>query len=330
MRRTSVLATLVTASVITAAIAARSPQPPTQGNARQGGPGRGPAPPPSAAALAVDKLRDNLYVIRGADPASFSGGNTAVFVRADGITIVDTKVPGWGPPLIAKVKELSQKPITTIINTHTHFDHVGGNADFPQPVEIVVQENTARLMKEDNPVTGLPPGIEQPKMFKDSPRGLATRTFKDRMTLGGGNDRVELYYFGRAHTGGDAFVVFPSLRVMHSGDAFAAKGVPIMDANNGGSGVDYAATLSKAAKLPNIDTVITGHAPTTMTMADIQEYADYNREFVEHVRATKKAGKTVDDAANWTVPERFRKNGYAQPMPMALMSNAQVVWNELK
>ena len=188
----------------------------------------------------------------------------------------------------------------------------------------------ARLMKENNPVTGLnlPP---QANIFKDSGgRGLPTRTFKDKLTLGKGNDRVELYYFGRAHTGGDAFVLFPALRVLHSGDAFAAKGVPIMDANNGGSGVEYADTLGKAAKLPNVDTVITGHAPVQMTMADVQEYADYNRAFVDFVRATKKAGKTVDEAANWTVPERFLKSGYTQPMPVVVKSNAQVVWNEIK
>jgi glyoxylase-like metal-dependent hydrolase (beta-lactamase superfamily II) len=328
MRRGFVLGMLVIGALLAVGLAARQQQSPAPGGGR-GGPGRGPEVPPSASALAAEKVRDNLYVIRSADPANFTGGNTAVFIRSDGVTLVDTKVPGWGMPLIAKVKELTDKPVTTIINTHTHFDHVGGNPDFAPTVEIVAQENTARLMKESNPVTGLQ--IVQPNIFKESGgRGLPTRTFKDRLTLGRGNERVELYYFGRAHTGGDAFVLFPSLRVLHSGDAFAGKGVPIMDANNGGSGVEYADTLSKAAKLPNVDTVITGHAPVQMTMADIKEYADYNREFVEHVRTVKKAGKSVDEAANWTVPERFLKNGYTQPMPMALRSNAQVVWNELK
>jgi hypothetical protein len=67
-----------------------------------------------------------------------------------------------------------------------------------------------------------------------------------------------------------------------------------------------------------------------MTMADVKEYGEYIREFVDAVRAARKAGKTVDDAANWKVPDRFLKNGYTQPMPMALRSNVQVVWNELK
>ena len=288
-----------------------------------------PTPPPDVKGLVADKVRDNLFVIRGSDPQAFVGGNTAVFIQANGVTLVDSKVPGWGQPLIEKVKELTSKPITTLINTHTHFDHTGGNPDFPATVEVVTHENTARYMKENNPVSGLT--IEVPDVFKNSGgRGLAKRTFKDWLTLGSGNDRVELHYFGRAHTGGDAFIVFPVARALHTGDAFPNKGVPIVDANNGGSGVDYADTIAKAAALSNIDTVITGHANTTLTMADVKEYAEFNRAFVEHVRAAKKAGQTVDQAIEWKVPERFLKSGYTQPMPNALRSNAQVVWNEIK
>jgi glyoxylase-like metal-dependent hydrolase (beta-lactamase superfamily II) len=184
-------------------------------------------------------------------------------------------------------------------------------------------------MPQGNPVTGLQG--TQPNAFKDSGgRGLPKRTFRDRLTLGTGNDRVELHYFGRAHTSGDAFIVFPVARVLHTGDAFPNKGNPIMDANNGGSGIEYADTIAKAAALPGIETVITGHAGTTMTMADVKEYSEYIREFVDGVRAAKKAGQTVNDAINWKVPERFLKNGYNQPMPMALQSNVQVIWNELK
>jgi cyclase len=150
------------------------------------------------------------------------------------------------------------------------------------------------------------------------------------LTLGSGNDRVELYYFGRAHTSGDAFIVFPAARALHTGDAFPNKAVPIMDASNGGSGLEFADTVAKAAALPNIDTVITGHENATVKMADVKEYADFNRAFVEHVRAAKKAGQSVEEAIKWTVPERFLKSGYNQPMPDALRSNAQVIWNELK
>ena len=76
---------------------------------------------------------------------------------------------------------------------------------------------------------------------------MPKRTFKDTMTLGKGNDQIELHYFGRGHTNGDAFVVFPALRVMHAGDIFSGKNIPLLDANNGGSGVEIGKTLAKAA-----------------------------------------------------------------------------------
>jgi len=296
-------------------------QPGRQGGAPGGG---GLQAPPSLAGLTTDKLKDNLYVIRG------GGGNTAVFVTADGVTLVDTKIYGWTPHLITRIKEITDKPVTRIINTHTHYDHTEGNPDFPATVEVVTHENTAKMMPEMKPPYGVT--LTDRNVFKDSNgRGLPKRTFKDEMTIGRGNDRIELRYFGRAHTSGDAFVIFPALRAMHTGDAFPNKGMPIMDMNNGGSGVAYADTLAKAAKVRDIDTVITGHNQTVLTTADIQTYSEFIRDFVATVRAAKKAGQSIDDVANaWKMPERFLKEGYAQNTQVArVKSNVEVLWKEL-
>lgn len=322
MKRAVVLGALLTVGVLVTAI-----------RAVHGVEGQGGQPTPSAADIQVDKVKDNLYVLRG------GGGNTAAFLTAAGVVLVDTKLVGWGQPIIEKLKELTDKPVTTVINTHTHFDHVGGNPDFPPTVEVVTHENTAPLMKEMRQVTGGPP---QPDVFKGGTGpGMPKRTFKDRLTLGEGDERIELRYFGRAHTGGDAWVIFPALRVMHSGDAFATKVVPIIDANNGGSGVDYPGTIAKAAALTDIDTVITGHNATTLTMHDLKTYGEFIGEFVQTVQAAKKAGKTIDDVVNsWTVSERFLKEGYRtpeehekltrQPMSARVRANAEVIWSEAK
>ena len=325
MKRGLVLGAIVVVGALLAAIGAAFA---TVGAAQQ---------TPSAASIQVDKVRDNLYVLRG------GGGNTAAFITTKGVTLVDAKLPGWGKPILEKLKEITDKPVTTIINTHTHFDHVGGNVEFPATVDVVTHENTAKLMQEMRPVTG---GPEQPNVFKEkNGLGLPKRTFKDRMTLGDGDERIELYYFGHAHTGGDAWVVFPALRAMHTGDAFALKIIPLIDANNGGSGVEYPQTIAKAAAtLKNIDTLITGHTPTTLTMADLKTYADFTREFVQTVQAAKKAGRTIDDVVNsWKTPEKFQKEGYLTPdqlqqltrQPLAsqtarLRANVEVIWNETK
>jgi cyclase len=274
--------------------------------------------------IAVEKLRDNLYLLRG------GGGNTAVFVTASGVVVVDTKLPGWGAPLLAKIKELTPNPVTTIINTHTHFDHVSGNVEFPPTVDVIAHENTVALMKEMRSVTGLPP--QETNIFTENQgRGLAKRGFKDTLSLGKGADQVDLHYFGRGHTSGDAWVVFPALRVAHAGDIFPAKDVPILDANNGGSGVAIGDTLAKAAAglaAKNVDTIITGHS-TNMTVADLNEYADFNKAFLAAVREGRKAGRSADEiASTWKVPAAFV--GYATPQTARLRSNTQVILNELK
>ncbi len=91
-----------------------------------------------------------------------------MFVQANGITVVDTKNPGWGAPILEKIKELSPKPVTTIINTHTHGDHVSGNVEFPATVDIVVQENTAANMKQMRGAagTGKPGAPPPPNIFE--------------------------------------------------------------------------------------------------------------------------------------------------------------------
>ena len=320
MKRPLILGTIVLVGTLSAGVVAMQQAP--AGAARQGG-----APPPqavpSAAGLTVDKLRDNMYVLRG------GGGNTAVFIMTNGVALVDTKITGWGQPIIERVKELTDKPITTIINTHTHYDHTEGNVEFPPTVEVVTHENTAKLMPEMRDVYGIQNSGRN--VFRDNKgRNLPKRTFRDRLTLGSGNDRIELHYFGRAHTSGDAFVAFPAIRVLHTGDAFPNKGMPIMDMNNGGSGLEYADTIAKASGLADIDTVITGHNATTLTIADVKMYSEFIREFVDAVRGAKKSGRTIDEfVKTWKVPERFTTAGYAQPAEARIRPNAEVIWKEL-
>src|SRR5262245_58336869 len=108
------------------------------------------AQPPAANTtkiIEVEKVKDNLWVLRGKDSAGVDGGgNTAVFATANGVTVVDAKNPGWGKPILDKIKELTPKPVTVLINTHTHGDHVSGNVEFPAEVDIIVQENTKTNM----------------------------------------------------------------------------------------------------------------------------------------------------------------------------------------
>jgi len=258
--------------------------------------------------LEVDKVKDNLYVLRN------GGGNTAVFITEKGVVLVDTKNPGWGPRILEKIRSLTDQPVTLIINTHTHGDHNGSNEAFPPTVEFVAHENTKANMGR------------MPAFAGEKQAFLPKQTYKDRLSLLGGNDRVDLYYFGRGHTDGDTFIVFPFHRTVHTGDLFAAKATPLIDMNNGGSGVEYPATLGKAvAEIKDVETVIPGHSPVT-DWKTFQEFAEFNKDFLAAVEAAKKAGKTADEAAaGLQLGERWKDYGMTRAK-----DNVTKIYSELK
>ena len=204
---------------------------------------------------AIEKLTGNLFVIRGGN-----AGNTAVFVRADGVVLVDTRVAGSGQRILDLVRTITDKPITHILNTHTHFDHVGSNAFFADHVEVVAHENAAGQM-------------QTMAEFSDAANrhGLPDRTFKDTLTLFPGPGAIDLHYFGAAHTNGDAFIVFRSEGVMHAGDTFPGLSAVT---RSGGSEEEYPETLRRAAAgITGVHTVIPGHG----TVATWQSFVDNAR-----------------------------------------------------
>ncbi len=259
--------------------------------------------------LEMVKVKDNLHVITG------GGGNTAVFLTQKGVVIVDTKNPGMGPGILEKVKSLTSSPVTMIINTHTHGDHVGSNSAFAMPVEIVAHQ----VCKT---------GMEKLPAFQseEGKRFLPSKTYVDTLSLLSGKDRIDLYHFGRGHTGGDTFVVFRELRTMHAGDMFPSKSTPIIDTNNGGSGVDYARTLAKvASNVRGVDTVIPGHSAVTDWNA-FKEFGEFVRDLVAATEQLKKAGKTAEEtAAQITLPEKYKAYGMGR-----LKDDVTKIYNELK
>ncbi len=286
----------------------------------------GQAPGPSAKAIEatrIQKVKGNLYVITGSgaeDTSAFSGGNVAVFVTDGGVTIVDAKLPGFGPTIVDRVKSVTNKPITRIINTHTHNDHTGSNEFFGASIESIVQENTKTNMAKMDEFKG------------EKAQFLPKKTYKDTLKVGAGKDEIDLYYFGRAHTNGDTFVVFPALRTMHVGDTFAWKALPYVDAGNGGSVIEGPKTLAKAvATVKNVDTIINGHIPTS-TFNDLKEYAVFLKEFADLAEKDFKAGKTAAQAADdFKVDPKYK--GYVMSVNPAFggaRSNMEIAYNELK
>ena len=291
----------------------------------------GHAQPQEERFVRIDTLnvRDTLYHLG-------DGGANALALIDEingGVVLVGTKLPGWGQAVSDAVYQVTDLPVTTIISTHADVDHTGANGEFPDIVDIIAHENTRANMART-------------ELFAGGAPGLPTTTLTDRFALLEDLDRIELYYFGPAHTDGDIVVVFPQKRTAYLGDLFPDKAAPVIDTANGGSGVAFPETLAKVvAAIDGIDRVITGHGPipTTyagrgrrdrgarrawtgwMTWNDLAEYADFNRDFLASVRTSYEAGRSAEEAAaNLDLPARYA----AYDLERA-PANVEAIYNEL-
>ena len=275
--------------------------------------------------LEVQEVADNLYMLANAASVEGmgGGGNTAIFVMADGVALVDTKINGYGQDIIAHVAGITDKPITTVINTHTHFDHSGGNVELPATVEFVVHENTRAQMARPTcePVTNC-------DAFKgDNAKYLPRTTYSERLSLYSGPDQIDLYHFGRGHTDGDTFVVFRTARTMHTGDMFQRMALPFIDVANGnGSATEFGRTLRKAvAGVADVDTVMPGHNPTPVAWADFVDFSGFFNDVVSKAQNGKAAGRSVDEVvAAYQVPAEY--SDFAAPEG-ALRTTVQHVYD---
>ncbi|WP_348668733.1 MBL fold metallo-hydrolase [uncultured Polaribacter sp.] len=179
----------------------------------------------------IEKINNQFYMLVG------GGGNVGVFISDQNVVLIDNKYEIMEDILMTSLKKITDKPIEYIINTHFHHDHSDGNRAFGKKgIPIIAHQNAKKRMMEDAELYG---GIYstikdfvQPKYDKSS---LPVFTYESKMTISQGNEEIELYNFGNAHTDGDSVVVFKNNNIIHTGDAFVRYGYPYVDLNNGGS-----------------------------------------------------------------------------------------------
>jgi len=205
------------------------------------------------AKLNIVKVKDDLFVIHN----DFVPGNTTALVTNEGVVLVDDKFEQDAPNILSLLKTVTNQPVKYVVNTHHHGDHSGGNARMQMAGAQLIASEQARRYMVDGKQLGQP-GV----------------TFVDRALIHLGGKAVELYFFGRAHTGGDVFAYFPAQRVLAAGDAFTfgAATPQLVDYQNGGSAKDWTGTLDRALQL-DFDTVVPGHGDVT-TKAELRKFRD--------------------------------------------------------
>ena len=239
-----------------------------------------PAQTKAPAPFNLIKIADDLYVIDGG-----GAGNVAVYITNEGVIMVDDKFEQHFEEIMANVKKVTNQPVKYILSTHYHADHSGGNTRWSSIAEIISTRNAHD-------------GIVQHKQ-SNAPNDMipARVTFTQETDLFLGGKEVRARYYGRGHTDGDAFVYFPALKVLHTGDMFTAA-TPLIDYPGGGSLLEWPKTLDSvmADKSLDFDTVIPGHGPVSKK-ADLLTYRNNAQKMLTRVQSLVRQGKSQDDVA---------------------------------
>ena len=278
-----------------------------------------------------EEVAPGVYFIVGRNDVIFVQSNSMLVLTDEDALVVDSHVtPAAARALLAAIAEVTDKPVTHLVNTHYHFDHAHGNQVFPEDVAIVGHEFTREMLMSDvleqgtfqNFSNWIPDQIaemkknadamEDGKDKEDLMQQIAVQeahyvdlgeteptppnmTLKKRMTIHRtweGQDRpIELLHLGRGHTGGDVVVLLPSERVVFTGDLVLAGGAYIGDAYID----EWLETLDRFEEL-EFDLILPGHGEAFSDMAQVAALRDFLSDFWNQAVSARDQGLTAEEA----------------------------------
>jgi glyoxylase-like metal-dependent hydrolase (beta-lactamase superfamily II) len=197
------------------------------------------------------KLADNFYALEG------QGGVISVLTGPDGVLLVDSQFAPLTDKLVAAIRQVSDRQIRFLVNTHLHGDHTGGNENFAKLGAVIFarQQVRERLSHPAPSADGTPGKAAVAE-------ALPVVTYDDAVTIHLDGENVGLLPVRNAHTDGDTLVSFPEHDILAVGDFYRSVGYPIADLNNGGSlnGLLEALRVTIERAGPNTK-IIPGHGP---------------------------------------------------------------------
>ncbi|MGY1637185.1 MBL fold metallo-hydrolase [Geodermatophilus sp. SYSU D00742] len=212
--------------------------------------------PEVPAASTVEEGGDGVFAYVQPD-GSWMINNTGSLVGRDGVSAIDAcATERRTRMLLAAIREVSAAPVRTLVNTHHHPDHTGGNGLFAGAT-IVAHENA----RPETRALGLPHnnGIWTDVDYGDVELALPFLTFADRLTLWADEVRCELRYAGGpAHTTNDVVVWIPEQSVLFAGDLLFNGGTPFLLSGSVLGAIDV---LEQIVRPLGARTIVPGHGP---------------------------------------------------------------------
>ncbi|MDM9630492.1 MBL fold metallo-hydrolase [Robiginitalea aurantiaca] len=233
--------------------------------------------------IKTEKITDNIYVLFGA------GGNIGLAIGEQAAYLIDDQYAPLSEKITAAVREVTDKPLKFLVNTHWHGDHTGGNINFGKAGTILIaHENVRERLGKPSERNG--------RVREASPEvALPEITFSDELTLHlGGGQSMHVMHVNDAHTDGDSYIYFPEANVIHMGDNFANGGFPFIDLNSGGDIEGFIKNLNMALFIVDDQTrIIPGHGPVT-NRETLRAYRDMLETLRNRVKAAQDSGNSLE------------------------------------
>ena len=227
----------------------------------------------------------DVYMLEG------SGGNIGVLATSEGLLLVDDQFKPLAEKIEGAMKNIVNKPLKFIVNTHMHGDHTGGNSHFSHHAPIFAHTNVRKRLshKADHNHAALP-----------------VVTYDDGITIHLSDETIALSHYPRGHTDGDTIVYFKKANVLHMGDLFFSGRFPFIDLNNGGSVKGYLTNIKSIANtFPNDIKIIPGHGDLTDMngLHDFIAMIDFSIKLVELAIVQ---GLTLEEVIEQGIGEKYK------------------------
>jgi cyclase len=243
----------------------------------------------------VFPVRDDISLIQIRTPQQ--AFNTLVLAGPQGYLLVDHPESAANPAIQKVLDGLGKRPVKFLLNTHWHYDHVGGNAIYGPDAIVVAHENVRkRLMTTQTPYWSPSPIGPGPE------RAWPVITFRDMVSVHFADEDVEMDHYANGHTDGDSVIYFAHANVVDVGDLFWSKGNVAGGADIEGIALSLSAVLDR---INDSTVIITGHTEVS-NRRDLAQYVRLLNETIALVRQEIAAGKTGKEIADAGLPKIWK------------------------
>lgn len=238
----------------------------------------------------IHELAPGVFFRKTLNEPEFIGCNQGWVEFKDFVLVIDANFPNQAEKVSKIIAQTTGKPIRYVFDTHYHGDHADGNPIYTKNGAIALASENSRALFDTKGIAGFTKSqAENPDEYGKLEYDKPSLFFPKKMVIDDGTQRVELLYFGHAHTAGDAIAWLPKQKIAFTGDAIVNGAFNYTGDSNTES---WIGVLTEVAKLP-IKTLAPGHGE----LADKDLIATQKRYFIELRQFIQKAiddGRTLD------------------------------------